>query len=338
VRKLIIALKGKGIAEMVKQNAVILEAGTVSRRDLSFSTLDEICGGLTVFDFTPKEKIIEYIGDSEIVFCNKTPFSADIIHALPKLRYIGICATGYNNVDTAAANKQGITVTNVPGYATAAVAEMVFAYILEFSKRTAAYSDFVSTGGWQRAQSFAEFVFPMTEIAGKTIGIIGYGTIGRAVAKIASAFGMRVIVYTRTPKAADKTEVEFVSLEKLFSESDFITAHCPLTPETDKLINADLLKLCKPTAVIINTARGGVVDENALADALKSGHIAGAAVDVLTTEPMSEDTPLKNADIKNLIITPHVAWAPFETRVRLLQTVEENVRQYLNNTPVNTVN
>lgn len=319
------------------KKAVILEAGTVSRGDLSFNRLDEICGGLRVIDFTPKEKILENIGESEIVFCNKTPFSADIIKALPNLRYIGVCATGYNNIDLEEATNRGVVVTNAPDYATDAVAEMVFAYIMEFSKRVSSYSEFVKNDGWKKAKSFAEFVFPMTELSGKTIGIIGYGSIGKAVAKIAKAFNMKILVHTRTIPINYNSKIEYVSIEKIFSESDFITAHCPLTPETDKLINAKLLKLCKPTAVIINTSRGGVVDEIALADALKNGQIAGAAIDVLSTEPMSE-TILDNKNIPNLIITPHVAWAPFETRKRLLRIVETNIGNFLLGNQANRVN
>jgi glycerate dehydrogenase len=320
--------------------AVILEAGTVSRKDIDLTSIDKLTGGLTVYDFTPADRIIEYVGDHEMVLCNKTPFAADIIKSCPKLRYIGICATGYNNVDLKTAAELGITVTNVPGYATDAVAEMVFAFTLEFAKRTADYGNFTESGGWVKARSFAEFIYPTSELAGKTIGIIGYGAIGSRVAEIAHAFGMKVIAFSKTKKPCVKAE--FVSLETLFAEADYVTLHCPLTEETERLVNRERLALCKPTAVIINTARGGVVDEPALAEALREGKIAGAGLDVLATEPQAADSVFfginKPNEKKKLLISPHIAWAPLETRIRLLKTVEENLRQYLFGTPINIVN
>jgi glycerate dehydrogenase len=324
----------------MKNNAVILEAGTISRGDVDFSALREVSGGLDEYDFTPVSKIVEYVAQHEIVLCNKTPFTTEIIDKCENLRYIGLCATGYNNIDLQAARARGITVTNVPGYATSAVAETVFAFISEFSKRTSSYADFVADGGWIRAKSFAEFVFPTTELFGKTIGIIGYGEIGRAVEKIAAAYGMTVLINTRTPIKGK----ENVSLDEIFIRSDYITLHCPLTPQTDKLVNAKRLSLCKENAVIINTSRGGTVDETALADALKNGNIAGAGLDVLTVEPMSEDSPIwelfndENFPKNKLLISPHVAWAPIETRIRLVEKITENLRRYKNKTPINVVN
>jgi glycerate dehydrogenase len=331
---------------MNKLKAVILESGTVSKGDISFEPLREIAGDLTEYDIKPDEqypeRVIELVGDSTIVFCNKTPFTAEVLEGFKNLKYIGICATGYNNVDMTAARNLGITVTNVPGYATAAVAETVFAFMLEFAKRTSDYAEFVDNGGWINAKNFAEFVFPMTELNNKTIGIIGYGTIGSAVGRIADAFGMRVLAFSRTPKT--NVNAEFVSLERIFAESDYISVHCPLTAETEKLINAERLTLCKPTAIIINTSRGGVADEKALADALEKGIIAGAGLDVISVEPMRENSPLARfikseagKCQKKLLITPHVAWAPIETRRRLMSVVEENLRQYLKGTPVNVV-
>ncbi|MDR0903866.1 MAG: D-2-hydroxyacid dehydrogenase [Ruminococcus sp.] len=324
----------------MKNNAVMLEAGTISRGDIDFHAIRSVTGGLDEHDFTPVSNIVEYVGNHEIVLCNKTPFTAEIIEKCENLRYIGLCATGYNNIDLAAAKARGITVTNVPGYATNAVAETVFAFILEFAKRTSSYADFVKNGGWIRAKSFAEFVFPTTELHGKTIGIIGYGAIGHAVEKIAEAFGMNVLISTRTPIKGK----ENVPLDEIFIRSDFITLHCPLTFETENLVNTARLSLCKKNAVIINTSRGGVVDEKALADALKNGKIAGAGLDVLAVEPMSEDSPIwklindENFPKRKLLISPHVAWAPIEARIRLVEIVAENLRQYKNNTPINVVN
>lgn len=311
---------------------VILEAGTVSRGDVSFDGLYSL-GGVTEYRLTPTDKIVENVGDAEAVLCNKTPFTADVLRACPNLKYIGLCATGYNNIDLKACRELGITVCNVPAYSAGAVAQQVFSFILSFFSRTAEYGEFVREGGWIRSETFSDFVFPTRELEGKTLGIIGYGTIGRRVAGIARAFGMNVIVNTRTAK--QDSSVRFVGIKELFSESDVITAHCPLTNETRGLIGRENLALCKPSCIVINTSRGDVVDEQALADALNEGRIGGAALDVLQSEPMSEDCPLRSA--KNCIITPHVAWAALETRERLVKTVVENLRAYIAGSPVNTV-
>lgn len=311
---------------------VILEAGTVSRGDVSFDGLYSL-GGVTEYRLTPTDKIVENVGDAEAVLCNKTPFTADVLRACPNLKYIGLCATGYNNIDLKACRELGITVCNVPAYSAGAVAQQVFSFILSFFSRTAEYGEFVREGGWIRSETFSDFVFPTRELEGKTLGIIGYGTIGRRVAGIARAFGMNVIVNTRTAK--QDSSVRFVGIKELFSESDVITAHCPLTDETRGLIGRENLALCKPSCIVINTSRGDVVDEQALADALNEGRIGGAALDVLQSEPMSEDCPLRSA--KNCIITPHVAWAALETRERLVKTVVENLRAYIAGSPVNTV-
>lgn len=311
----------------------VLEAKTVSRGDVSFEEIYKL-GEVREFPLTPEDKIVENVGDAEIVLCNKTPFTAEILRACPNLKYIGLCATGYNNIDIKTCNELGITVCNVPAYSTSAVAQLVFSFILHFASRTSAYSKFVRQGGWIKSETFSDFVYPIQELAGKTIGIIGYGSIGRKVAQIAQAFSMKVIVNTRTAK--QDGSVKFVGLKELFSEADIITAHCPLTEETNGLINKDTLSLCKPSCVIINTSRGPVVNEQDLADALNSGVIAGAALDVLCQEPMAEDCPLIGA--KNCIITPHIAWAPLETRERLIKMVAENVKAYIDGYPINTVN
>lgn len=310
----------------------ILEAKTVSKGDVSFEDIYSL-GDVKEYPLTPVEDIVKNVGDAEAVLCNKTPFTADILRACPKLKYIGLCATGYNNIDLKACGELGITVCNVPAYSTAAVAQQVFSFILYFANKSSKYNKFVKKGGWIRSETFSDFVYPIQELAGKTIGIIGYGSIGRKVAKIAQAFDMKVIVNTRT--ARQDGSVKFVSLKELFSEADVITAHCPLTEETNGLICRDTLEYCKPSCVIINTSRGAVVNEQDLADALNGDRISGAALDVLRREPMAEDNPLLTA--KNCVITPHIAWAALETRRRLVKIAAENLKAYIEGNPVNTV-
>ncbi len=312
---------------------VMLEAATVSRNDISFEEIYKL-GEVREYPLTPVDKIVEYVGDAEAVLCNKTPFTADVLEKCPNLKYIGLCATGYNNIDLEAANRLGITVCNVPAYSNAAVAQQVFSFILRYSNRTSAYNRFVHDGGWIKSETFSAFVYPITELAGKTLGIVGYGQIGRSVANIAKAFDMKVIVNTRTAK--QDGSVKFVGLKELLEESDFITLHCPLTPETKELINLDALKLCKKEAVLINTSRGAVINEADLAYALNNDIIAGAGLDVLCEEPMLPDNPLLNA--KNCIITPHIAWAPIDTRKRLIKMVAANLAAYQKGKPINTVN
>lgn len=312
---------------------VILEAATVSKNDVSFEEIYRL-GEVREYPLTPVDKIVEYVGDAEAVLCNKTPFTAEVLEACHNLKYIGLCATGYNNIDVAAATRLGITVCNAPAYSNAAVAQQVFSFILRYTNRTSAYNRFVHNGGWIRSETFSAFEYPITELAGKTLGIIGYGRIGRQVAKIAHAFDMNVIVNTRTAK--QDSSVKFVGLKELLSKSDMITLHCPLTDETNGLIDLDALKLCKPTAILINTSRGAVINEADLAYALENDIIAGAGLDVLCEEPMSADNPLLNA--KNCIITPHIAWAPIDTRKRLITIVADNLSAFINGKPINTVN
>ncbi len=312
---------------------VILEAATVSRNgDVSFDALREL-GEVTEYPLTAESDIVRNVGDAEIVLCNKTPFTAEVLRVCPNIKYIGLCATGYNNIDLKACREHGITVCNVPAYSSAAVAQQVFAFILNFYSRVSEYDSFVRSGGWIRSETFSDFVYPTKEIAGKILGIIGYGSIGRKVANIARAFGMSVIVNTRTAK--QDSSVRFADIKELFSEADIITVHCPLTEETRGLINRENLALCKPNCMIVNTSRGAVVNEYDLAEALNSGKIAAAALDVLQEEPMSADCPLLEA--KNCVITPHVAWAALETRQRLVKTVIENVRAFAAGKPINIV-
>ena len=313
---------------------VILDADTVTRNDVSLDGITALVEA-EVYGFTPNELIPERLADADAVICNKCLITRQVFDACPRLKYVGLFATGYNNVDLEAATDHGAVVCNVPGYSTDAVAQHTFALILGHYNKTADYAATVDKGGWINYRLFSYFGIPTFELAGKTLGIIGYGAIGRRTAQIARAFGMKVVTHTRSPqKVQDGTPC--LSLEELLRLSDIVSLHCPLTAENTRLINASTLALMKPSALLINTARGGLVDEAALADALNSGRIAGAGIDTLTFEPMREDCALFQA--KNCIITPHVAWAPIETRERLLGLVAENLRAWRDGSPVNVVN
>ncbi len=299
-------------------------------------TFDEICAlGETVrFPLTPQDKIVERVKDCDAAIINKTVFTREIMESCPRLKYIGLCATGCNNVDLTAAAEFGITVTNCPSYSTDAVAQQVFAYILYFMNRIADYNADVHKGGWIASDTFSYFPFPTYELCGKTIGIIGFGSIGRRVSEIALAFGMKVLAFTRSPKQAEG--VVFTELDNLLKESDIITLHCPLTKDTRYLIRSETIALCKKSAVIINTSRGDTVNEKDLAEALNSSRIAAAAVDVISAEPMEKDNPLMYAP--NCIITPHTSWTPVQTRQRLMKLAAENLRAFIEGHPINKVN
>ncbi len=312
---------------------VIPDWDTVSADDVGFSVFSKygevICCGPTL-----PEEAADKIGDAEIVLCNKTPITADVIAKCPNLRYIGLFATGYNNIDIEAATKRGIVVCNAGEYSTQAVVQHAFGLLLSLAGSLHAYESSVRDGAWERSTTFSYFPHPVHEIYGKTMAVIGYGSIGRGVAKVADAFGMRVIVSTRTmPKDCP---FPVVSMEEAFRQADVLTVHCPLTEQTAHLIRRETLALMKPTAFLINTARGGIVKEQDLADALNNGELAGAGVDVLEQEPMSPHTPLKTA--KNCIITPHIAWSALETRERLVKIVAENLECFLAGIPRNQVN
>ena len=311
----------------------ILEWGTVTNGDIPSDIFNRL-GEVRCYHNTSASSVVNHIGDSEIVLCNKCLITEEIMEQCPNIQYIGLCATGYNNIDIKAASKRGITVCNAGGYSTNAVAQLVFAYILNQCSKVSRYNDIVQEGQWIKSDTFSLFPIPTTEVAGKTLGIIGYGNIGKKVACIADAFKMNVIIATRTKP--ENCKFKLVSIDEAFSLSDFLTIHCPLTPETEKLVNKSRLSKMKPSAMLINTSRGGVVDEQALSDALNSSSIAAAAVDVLEYEPMREDTPLRNA--KNCVITPHMAWSPFETRRRLVHIVYENIAAFLSGKPINKVN
>lgn len=313
---------------------VILDSETVTRGDVSLDGITALADS-SVFGYTPNEKVAEAIGDADAVICNKCLITQEVFDKCPNLKYIGLFATGYNNVDLAAASRRGAVVCNVPAYSTNAVAQHTFALILDYYNKVAEYKKTVADGDWVNYKLFSYFYIPTTEIAGLTLGIIGYGDIGRKTAEIARAFGMNVVTYTRSPqKVTDGTRV--CTLEELLSISDAVSLHCPLTPENGKMINAETLALMKPNALLVNTARGGLIDEQALAEALNDGRLGGARLDTLTYEPMREDCPLRGA--KNCAITPHIAWAPIETRVRLLKKVAENLKAWINGEPINIVN
>ena len=268
-----------------------------------------------------------------MIICNKTVIDREVMDNAPCLKYIGLFATGYNNIDITAAREHGITVCNAGSYSTSAVAQQVFAYILNHYNAINRYNDYVQNGGWQQSQTFSVLCYPTDELKDKTIGIIGYGSIGKRVAEIALAFEMNVLVYTRTPK--DNSKVKFVSLDELLKSSDIITPHCPLNDESRQMFNKNTFAKMCDGAFFINTARGGIVNEQDLADALKSGKLSGAAIDVLNHEPMSKNCVLKG--VSNLIITPHTAWAPLSTRERLLKIVDDNITAFLNGNPINKV-
>ena len=315
---------------------VVLDGCAANSGDISWDSLEKY-GELTVYDRTEYEDVVSRIGDAELVTTNKTVIDRKVIEACPNLRYVGVLATGYNVVDLDAAKEHGIVVTNVPAYSTDAVAQFTFALLLELANQVGAHNSSVKDGGWVRSKDFSYSVMPTMELSGKTMGIIGYGSIGQRVAEIAHAFGMNVLVSSRTEKKLpDVGWISWVNREELFANADVISIHCPLFPETKGMINRETIELMKKTAFVINTARGGCIVEQDLADALNSGRIAGAAVDVVSQEPMKADNPLLTA--KNIIITPHIAWAPREVRQRLLQIAGDNMGAFLDGHPINVVN
>lgn len=311
---------------------VILDKKTVTLGDVSLASIEAL-GEVISYDLTSQEQVIERISDAEAVLCNKIVFTKEIIESSPNLKYIGLFATGYNNIDLEAAKEKNIVVCNAPAYSTNAVAQHVFALILHFMNQIPAYHNSVCNKAWIHSDTFAYFPYAISELADLTIGILGFGSIGQRTAAIAKAFGMNVIVHTRTVR--DGQEAEFVSLDELFTHSDIVSLHCPLTETTAGLICSKNLAKMKKSAILINTSRGGVVKEQDLADALNQGVIAGAGLDVLTMEPMEENNPLFEA--KNCIITPHVAWAPKQTRERLIEIVTDNLTNFINGNPIHIV-
>lgn len=309
---------------------VILDGYTENPGDLSWDGFAAL-GDLTVYDHTEPDRILERIGDAEIVYTNKTPLTRETLAAAKQLRFVGVLATGFNVVDTEAAKALGIPVANIPTYGTAAVAQYVFALLLEICHHVAHHNAAVQAGRWTEGRDFCFWDYPLIELSGKTIGIIGYGRIGRAVARIAEGFGMRVLAYD-----AMGSDPALSPLSTVLGESDVLTLHCPLTPETERLINAETIAGMKDGVILINTARGPLIDEPALRDALLSGKVYAAAVDVASVEPIRMDNPLLGLD--NCLITPHIAWAPKESRQRLMDIAVENLEAFLSGAPQNIVN
>lgn len=314
---------------------VILEGHAVNPGDLSWDVLKQF-GEVTVCPRTPYEQAAERIGDAPIVLINKTNFDAALMDKCPNLKLICVLATGYNVVDCAAARERGITVCNVPAYSTNSVAQFAFALLLELCHQVGAHSQAVHRGDWSNCPDFCFWYTPQMELTGKTLGIIGFGSIGQTVGKIAKAFGMNVIAYSRTVREEGKAIAEYVSLDELLAKSDIISLHCPMTPETDKIINAKTIEKMKDGVILLNTARGGVIDEDAVAFALGTGKISGYGADVVSAEPISPLNPLLTAP--NAILTPHMAWAPTEARQRIINITYQSVEGFINGKIVNKVN
>ena len=314
----------------------ILDGYSLNQGDLDWSPVERL-GDVTLFDRTPADKIVERAADADIVLTNKVPFSADTLRQLPRLRFICVLATGYNIIDTEAAARQGVVVANIPAYSTMSVAQMAFAHILNITNHVASYAREVADGKWTNCPDFCFWDSALTELAGKTMGIVGLGNTGMATARIAVAMGMKVVAMTS--KSADTLPegITPAPLDDVLASADVVSLHCPLTPSTRHLINAASIAKMKPSAILINTGRGPLVDEQAVADALNGGRLAAFGADVLSQEPPRGDNPLLSA--RNCFLTPHIAWATLEARTRLMSTATENVRQFIAGEPVaNRVN
>lgn len=323
------------------KKAIILDAYTLNPGDLNWGPLTELANFTiyerTSFSTNDIQLIIERSKEAEIILTNKTPITKEVIKELPKLKYIGVLATGYDVVDIHAANERNIVVTNIPAYGTNTVAQMTFSLLLELTNHVGLHHQAVKQGEWTSNQDWCFFRKPLLELTGKTLGIIGYGRIGQATSKIAQAFGMNVIASKRTPnKDLETNQMKFASLDELYAKSDVISLHCPLTEENKGMINKDSIQKMKDGVLIINTARGALIQEADLAEALNNGKVGGAAVDVVSSEPIKENNPLLHA--KNCIITPHIAWATKEARQRLLEIAVDNVKSFLTGNPINKVN
>lgn len=316
-------------------NIVILDGYTLNPGDLSWAPFEAL-GNLTVYERTPVEKVLERSKDAEIVLTNKTKVLGETIKELTTLQYIGELATGYDNIDVKEAANRNIPVCNVPGYSTASVAQLTWSLILELVYKTGERSADVHKGAWAKSKDFCFGHMGLFELQGKTLGLVGLGQIATAVANIGLAFGMKVIASVRNPKKYNIPGIDFVSRKECFQQADIISLHCPLTEDTRQMVNADVLKTMKAGSFIINTARGALIQEQDLADALNKGQIAGAALDVLSAEPPPVSNPLFGA--KNCIITPHIAWATKEARERLLNESAKNIQAFLNGKPRNVVN
>lgn len=314
---------------------VILESKAVNPGDLSWDPIRQF-GDVTAYDRTAPEDAAARIGDAEIVLINKTPITAAVLDACPHLKLICVEATGYNVVDCDAARDRGVTVCNVPAYGTDSVAQFTFALLLELCNRVGLHDNSVHDGDWCRCPDFCYWKTPQMELAGKTIGIIGFGQIGRAVAKIANAFNMKVIAHNRSRCGEGEALGEYVDLDTLLAQADIISLHCPMTEQTARIINANTIAKMKDGVILLNTARGGLVNEADLAAALKAGKLRGFAADVVSAEPIAQDNPLLSAP--NCILTPHMAWAPAEARQRIIDITVKNIQAFLDGVPINVVN
>ncbi len=313
---------------------VVLDGHTLNPGDLNWDELKAL-RNCDIYDRTPPDQVIQRAADAELILTNKTIVSREHIRGMPKLKYIGVLATGYNIVDVAAARERNIPVANVPTYGTRSVAQHTFALLLELTQHVGHHAQTVRDGRWTKSPDFCYWDFPLIELEGLTMGIVGLGRIGRTVAELALAFGMNLLASGTTLKPAP-AQVQFVDLELLFRQSDIVSLHCPLTPETKELVNQERLSWMKPSAFLLNTSRGPLIDEAALAEALNSERIAGAGLDVLSIEPPPERNPLLHA--RNCLITPHIAWATRAARARLMQAAVANVRAFLAGQPQNVVN
>lgn len=315
---------------------VILDGYTENPGDLSWAALEEL-GEVTVYDRTPADKIVERIGSAELVITNKTPISAATMEACPSIRYIGVLATGYNVVDTDTAKAKGIPVTNIPTYGTAAVGQFAIALLLEICHHIGHHSKAVHEGRWEKNDDWCFWDYPLIELAGKTMGVIGFGRIGQTTGRIAQALGMDVLAYdAHKNPALENDTCHYAELDEVLAKSDVIALHCPLFPSTEGMINKETIAKMKDGVIILNNSRGPLIVEQDLADALASGKVYAAGLDVVSTEPIKGDNPLLSAP--NCFITPHISWAPKESRQRLMDIAVDNVRQFLAGTPVNVVN
>lgn len=314
---------------------VILDGYTLNPGDLDWAPIQAL-GEVTIYDRSTPEEVLDRGQGARFLLTNKVPLSREMMVQMPNLKYIGVMATGYNHIDLEAASELGITVTNVAGYSTNAVAQHTFALLLSLLNRVETHSELVHDGRWAASKDFTFRETPLLELAGKTLGLVGVGGIGQKVAEIGKAFGMEVIAYRRNPHKTTDDFIQMVSLDDVFGASDVVSLHLPLSAETDQMVNARVLGLMKPTAYLINTARGGLIQEEALAEALERGQIAGAGLDVLSTEPPAADNPLIGA--RNCVITPHIAWSLKEARTRLVDLIAENILAYRRGEPLNKVN
>lgn len=313
---------------------VVLDGYCLNPGDLSWKDMESL-GDFKVYDRTSPTELLERSNGAEVLITNKTLITAQDMEALPQLKYIGVLATGYNVVDVEAAKKKGIVVTNIPAYSTSSVAQMVFAHLLNITQRVGHYAEENIKGRWTNSADFCYWDTNLIELDGKKMGIVGFGNIGQATARIAQAFGMEVCVYTSKEQSALPLGMKKMSLDEIFAECDVVSLHCPLTPDTKGMVNASRLEAMKPNAILINTGRGPLINEQDLADALNAGRIAGAGLDVLSVEPSAMGNPLLSA--KNCFVTPHIAWATKEARIRLMQIAVDNLRGYINGNVINNV-